>query len=181
MQEKIEITGLEVRSIGWMMIKHLPAELLQEIRRAVCGHRPATTDDEFRSRYAVCIQKLNHRSHFIVGGCKNMSLHLQPGNDVRTQLSSASSHVMSLHYFSKYMQSLQSINGLIAEGRVGNLLCGRPSQIAIPSTRGQISGRVAGSASRVPTLDSELQRTSSRIEWVGSEFFSSGTSLRLLK
>ena len=31
LKEKMEITGREVRAIGWMVIKHLPAELLQEM------------------------------------------------------------------------------------------------------------------------------------------------------
>ena len=32
----------------------------------------------FGRRYARCIQKLYHRTHFIVGGSWNKSLHLQP-------------------------------------------------------------------------------------------------------
>ena len=52
--EKMEITGSEVLAKGWMMIKHLPAELLQEmcwqLRRAVCGHRLGTADNDFDRR-----------------------------------------------------------------------------------------------------------------------------------
>ena len=34
---------------------------------------------------------------------------------------------MRRHYFITYMQSLHAINGLLAVGQMGNLLCGRPS------------------------------------------------------
>ena len=45
------ITGREVWDIGWMMIKHLLAEHLEEMcwRRVMCGQRPGTDDEEFRS------------------------------------------------------------------------------------------------------------------------------------
>ena len=51
---EVEMTGREVRAIGRMMIKHLPANSCrrQVNRRAVCGHRPSRADDEFRS--ALC-------------------------------------------------------------------------------------------------------------------------------
>ena len=41
-KEKTEITGHEVRTIGWMIIKHLPAELLQEMCCLSCCVWPWT-------------------------------------------------------------------------------------------------------------------------------------------
>ena len=46
--------------------------------------------------------------------------------------SPASAYVMRLHYSVMYAQLLRAISGLIAVGRVGNLLCGRPSCIIMP-------------------------------------------------
>ena len=83
----------------------------------------------FNRCYTLCIQKLYHRSHFIVVEYWNKSLHLQPlqrcycGNLVNP----ASACVLRRHYSITYTQSLHAIKGLIVEGRVGNLLCGRLS------------------------------------------------------
>ena len=75
----MEINGREVRAIGWMMIKHLPAEHLQEMSTV----EPCVAIDlaqlmmNFDRCYGLCIQKLYHRPHFTDGGCWNKS-QLQP-------------------------------------------------------------------------------------------------------
>ena len=127
----MEITGREVWAIGWMVIKRLPAELLQEILIV----EPCVAIDlaqltmNFHRLYALYIQKLYHRPHCRVGGSRNKSLHLQPLQQCyyKNLGSPASACVMRRHYSITYTQSLDAINCLIAEGRVGNLLCGRPS------------------------------------------------------
>ena len=97
--------------------------------RAVCGHRPGTADDVFRSALFSVHPNTLSLMHFTFGGCCNKSLHLQPlqrcycGNSGST----ASACVMRRHYPITYTQSLHAINGFIAVGRVGNLFCGRPS------------------------------------------------------
>ena len=85
----------------------------------------------FDRRYALCILKLYHRPHFTVGGCWNKSLHLKPLQRCYCENSGSttSACIMRRHYSITYMQSLHSINGLLAVGRVGNLLCGRPSYL----------------------------------------------------
>ena len=84
-------------------------------------------------RYALCIQKIYHRPHFTVGGCWNKSLHHQPLKRCYCENSGspASACAMRHHYFITYTQSLNAGNGLLAVGRVGNLLCGRPSYMHI--------------------------------------------------
>jgi hypothetical protein len=78
----------------------------------------------FDWRYALCIQKLYHWPHFTVGRSWNKSLHLQQlqrcycgnaGNSV-------SARAMLCHCSTTYVQSLRTIYGLLAVGRVGNLL-----------------------------------------------------------
>ena len=70
-----------------------------------------------------------------IRGNWNKSLHLQPLQRCYCENSgsSASACVMRRHYSITYTQSLHTINGLLAVGRVGNLLCGRPSYIVIPT------------------------------------------------
>ena len=68
----MEITGHEIQAIEWMMIKHLPVELLQEMLLSVktCVDIDLTQlMMNFDRRYALCIQKLDHRLHFTVGRC----------------------------------------------------------------------------------------------------------------
>ena len=85
----------------------------------------------FVRSYALCIQKLYHRPYFTVGGCWNKSLYLEPLQRCycENSRSPASACVIQSHYSITYTQSLHTINGLIAVGRVGNLLCGRPSYL----------------------------------------------------
>ena len=127
----MEITGCEVRAIGWMMIKHLPAELLQ----GMCWLQSCVAMDlaplkiNLNRLYGLHIWKLYHRQHFTVGGCWNKSLHLQPLQ--RCYCENSGSHASACatkrHYSITYTQSLHTINGLLAVVRVGNLLCGRHS------------------------------------------------------
>ena len=76
--------------------------------------------------YALCIQKLYHRTHFTAGRGWNKSLHLQPLQWCYCENSGncANACVMWHHHSITYMQSLHTINGLLTVGRVGNLLCG---------------------------------------------------------
>ena len=87
----------------------------------------------FDRRYALCIQKLCHRTHFTGGGSLNKSLHHQPPQlcYLENSGSCASAWVMWRHYSIAYKQSLRTINGLIAVGRVGTLLCGRASCVCV--------------------------------------------------
>ena len=87
----------------------------------------------FDRRYALCVQNLYHRPHFTVGDSWNKSLHLQPLQRCYFENSGspASSCLMLSHYSITYTQSLHTINGLLAVGREGNLLCGRPSYITL--------------------------------------------------
>ena len=85
----------------------------------------------FDRRYALYIQKLYHRPHFTVGLCWNKSLHLQPLQLRYCENSgnTAGACVMRRDYSIMYMQSFHSINGLMAVGRGGNLLCGLSSYL----------------------------------------------------
>ena len=87
----------------------------------------------FGRGYDLCILKLYHRPHFTVGGCWNKSLELQPLQRCYCEYSGspASACVMQRHYCITYTQSFHAINGLIAVGRVGNLLRGRPKYISV--------------------------------------------------
>ena len=127
----MRITGHEVWTIGWMIIKHLPSE--PSARDMLTVEQCVAIDlaqlmMNFDRRYALCIQKLYQRSHFTVGRCWNKSFHLQPlqRRYCENSGSPASACVMWRHYSITYMQSLHALNGLIAVGRVRNLLCGRP-------------------------------------------------------
>ena len=75
----MKINGCEVRTIGWIMIKHIPTELLQEMcySRVVSGHRPGTTYDEFRSALCSVPFKNFIIPHLTVGGSWNKSIYLQ--------------------------------------------------------------------------------------------------------
>ena len=86
--------------------------------------------------YTLCIQTLYRRPHFTVGGNWNKSLHLQPLQRSYCENfgSSASAYVMRRHYPTTYTPSLHAINGLLAVGRVRNLLCGFPSYISFETT-----------------------------------------------
>ena len=81
----------------------------------------------FDRRYGLCIQKLYRRPHFIVGGCWNNSLHLQPLQRCYCENfgSPASACIMRRHYSITHTQSLHAISSLLVVGRVENLLCGR--------------------------------------------------------
>ena len=80
----------------------------------------------FDRRYALCIQKFYHKPHFTVGWFWNKSHDLQPLQRCYCENSGGPScDVITL----TYMQSLYTINGLIALRRVRNLLCGRPSYV----------------------------------------------------
>ena len=65
-------------------------------------------------RYALCIQKLYHSSHFTVGGSWNKSLHLQPLQRCYCEDSEspASACVMRHHYCITYTQSLHASSSL---------------------------------------------------------------------
>ena len=82
----------------------------------------------FDRRYALCIQKLYHKPHFTAWWSFNKSLQLQLLQRCFSENSSspASACFMWHYYSTTYMQSLHVINGLLAVGRVGNLLCGWP-------------------------------------------------------
>ena len=75
--------------------------------------------------------KLYHRPHFTIGVSWNKSHHLQPLQRCCCEhsRSPASACVMRRYYSIMYTQSLHAINGLLAVGRVGNLVCGRSSYI----------------------------------------------------
>ena len=121
-KEKMEITGRDVRALGWV-IKQLPAELLQEMcwpSRRVWPYT-GTAHNEFRLDSETL-----HRPHFKVGGC---CLHFQPLQRCYCQNSGSptTSCVMQRHYSITYTQSLHAIIGLISVRRKENLLCGRSS------------------------------------------------------
>ena len=133
----MEITGREVRAIGWMFIKHLPAELLQELcwpsSRVYVAIDLTQLTMNFDRRHVSWIQNLYHWSHLTVGECWNMSLHLQPLQRCYCGDSGSPASICVMWYHSSItcMQSLHAISGLLAVGRLGNLLCGRPSYIAL--------------------------------------------------
>ena len=85
----------------------------------------------FDRRYALCIQKLYCKLHFTVRRCWNKILHLQLLQQCYCDNSGSPTSVcvMRCHYSITYTQSLHTIIGLVAVGRVGNLLCGRPSYL----------------------------------------------------
>ena len=93
----MEITGREVRVIGWK-IKHLPAELLRDVLTV----EPCVAIDlaqltmNFDRRYALRIQELYDRAHFTFGESWNKSLYLQPLQRCYCENSGspASAHVM---------------------------------------------------------------------------------------
>ena len=66
----------------------------------MCGHRPDTSDDEFREALCFMHSKTYHRPQFTVGGCWNKSLYLQPLQQCYYQDSGspASACVMGRHY-----------------------------------------------------------------------------------
>ena len=108
-----------------MMIKHFPAELLQEM----CW--PSSRVEIYLAQLTMnfdrrCIEKLG--PHFTVYGCWNKSLHLQPLQlcYCENSESSVNACVMRRHYSITYMQSLYAINGLIPVGRVGKLTLWTP-------------------------------------------------------
>ena len=130
----MKITGCEVRTIGWI-IKHLSAELLQEMCWPSNRLWPSVIVQQdntgIKASCAACLQKLFRRSHLTVDGRWNKSLQFQPLQQCYCENSGspASVCVMRRHYSITYTQSLHAINGLLAVGRVGNLLCGHPSSI----------------------------------------------------
>ena len=94
--------------IGWMMNKHLPAKLLQEIVDL------SKLTMNFDRRYALCID------NFIIDSTLQSA-----GTGIRAAIFNHC--VMRRHYSIMYTQSLHAISGLIAVWRMGKLLCGRPS------------------------------------------------------
>ena len=76
----------------------------------------------------LCAFKNFIRSDFTVGRCWYKSFHLQSLQRCYcvNSGSPASACVMWRHYSITYLQSLHTINGLIAVGWVGNLLCEPP-------------------------------------------------------
>ena len=68
------------------------------------------------------LSKHNHRPHFIVGGSSNNNLHFQPLQWCYFENSGSPASALLYHY----TQSLHAMNGLLAVGRVRNLLCGCP-------------------------------------------------------
>ena len=127
----MKITGREVRAIGWMMIKQIPANSCRRCVncRAVCGHRYGTAD-EFRSTLCSVHSKTLSETTFTVGGrvlkkrtsilnrCNNATVRIR-----EVPLVHASCDVLTL---SRTSSRFYAINDLIAVGCVGNLLCGRP-------------------------------------------------------
>ena len=85
------------------------------------------------SAMLCAFKKIFARPHFTVCWSWNKSLHLQSlqRSCCENSGSPASSYVMRRHHSTTYMQSLHTINGLLAVGLVGNLLCGRPSYIMV--------------------------------------------------
>ena len=69
--------------------------------------------------------------HFTVRRAWVKSFHLQLLQECYCENSGSptSASVMRHCYFIKCMQSLRAINGLLAVGQVGNLLCGRLSYV----------------------------------------------------
>jgi hypothetical protein len=88
---------------------------------------PAQLTTNFNRRYALCIQKLYHWPHFTVSGSWNKSLHLQELQRCYCENAGSTISACSMlrHCSITYAQSLRAIYGLLAVGRVGNLLCGR--------------------------------------------------------
>ena len=74
---------------------------------------------------------------YTVSGSWNKNLKLQPlqRRYCENSESRASVCVMRRRYSITYTQSLHIINGLLAVGRVGNLLCGRPSYMQVCDIR----------------------------------------------
>ena len=70
--------------------------------------------------------KTYQRPHLSVGGSLNKSLHLQTLRRCYSENSGSpvSACVMRRHCSITYTQSLHAVNGLLAVGRAGNLLCG---------------------------------------------------------
>ena len=115
------------------MIKHLPAELLQEMLTVepcvAVGLVQLTMNLDLR--YDLCIQKLLSKTELHSRRVLEYEPPLQPLQRCYCDNSEslASACVMRHHYSITYMQSLHAINDLIAVGQVGNLLCGRISYI----------------------------------------------------
>ena len=73
----MEITGREVQSVGWMLIKHLSAELLQDVLTV----EPCVAIDmvQLTMNFDPCCALFSKKLslyHFTVGGCWAKSLHL---------------------------------------------------------------------------------------------------------
>ena len=64
----------------------------------------------FDRRYALCIQKIYHRTHFTVGECWNKSFHVQPLQRCYRENSgsSASACLMRCHYSVTYRVTLRN-------------------------------------------------------------------------
>ena len=103
-------------------------------RRTICllmtlTHRPGTANDEFRSTLWFCAFKnfntdALHSRHELH---KNLYNQLLQRCYCENSGISASACVIRRNFSITYTQSLHAVNGLIAVGRVGNLLCGLPS------------------------------------------------------
>ena len=80
------------------------------------------------ARHNFCRIFITDRT-FIVTRSWNKSVHFQTQQRCYCEHPGCSARaiVMRRHYSITYTQSLHAINGLLAVGRVGNLLCGRPS------------------------------------------------------
>ena len=84
-----------------------------------------------RRRLSSVHSKTYHRLHFTVGGRWIKSLHLEPLQRCYCENlgSPTSACVMQVITLITYMQLLHTINGSLAVGRVGNILCGCPSYV----------------------------------------------------
>ena len=89
-----------------------PARDVLTVKQYVAIDRAQLTKN-FDRRYALCIQKLSHRPHFIVGGCWNTSLHVKPLQRCNSENSGSPARacVMRRQYSITYTQSIHTRNG----------------------------------------------------------------------
>ena len=110
---------------GWWLNTSQPNSCRRFVdRRAVCSHRPGTPDDEFQSALSSVHSKTLSQIALHSRWDWNKSFHLQPLQLCYCEYSGspASACVMRRHYWVMYTESLNAVNGLIAVGRVGNLI-----------------------------------------------------------
>ena len=89
--------------------------------------------DEFRSALCSVHSETSSQTALQAGGNWNKNVHFQPLQRCYCENSGSPARacVMRCRYSITYTQSLHAINGLLAVGRVGNLLCGRLYNAAV--------------------------------------------------